>query len=39
MWLQVSPAEVMDMLNNLYHRFDGLCMSMPVYKVETIGGE
>ena len=26
------------MLNELYHRLDGLCLLMKVYKVETIGG-
>jgi len=34
---QVSPAVVMDMLNQLYHRFDTLTKTMQVYKVETIG--
>lgn len=34
---QVAPDAVMSMLNELYWRFDTLCLEMPVYKVETIG--
>jgi len=33
----VRPTQVMDMLNELFSRFDALCEKHNVYKVETIG--
>lgn len=33
----VRPTQVMDMLNDLFLRFDKLCDKHSVYKVETIG--
>lgn len=33
----VRPTQVMDMLNELFSRFDALCDKHSVYKVETIG--
>merc|ERR1711959_339908 len=34
---QVDPATVMAFLNDLFTRFDQLCESFAVYKVETVG--
>ncbi|PNH08427.1 Guanylate cyclase soluble subunit beta-2 [Tetrabaena socialis] len=33
----VPPSTVLDMLNALYTRFDGLTQGLPVYKVDTVG--
>lgn len=35
----VQPCAVLDMLNQLYSRFDALTLRLPVYKVDTVGGE
>jgi hypothetical protein len=35
---QAAPHHVMHMLNELYTKFDNLCMEMGVYKVETVVG-
>ena len=34
---EMSPLEVMDMLNDMYSKFDDLVIKHKVYKVETIG--
>lgn len=34
--LQVEPAAIMNMLNELYNRYDALCDAMPVYKVRMV---
>jgi hypothetical protein len=36
--VQAAPQQVMQMLNELYSRFDSLCLEMGVYKVETVVG-
>ena len=33
----IKPMRVMDMLQNLFNRYDALCEMHGVYKVETIG--
>ena len=34
---EMSPLEIMDMLNDMYSKFDDLVIKHKVYKVETIG--
>ena len=34
---EMSPLDVMDMLNDMYSKFDDLVLKHKVYKVETIG--
>jgi len=36
---EMTPIEVMNMLNELYSKFDALSKKHKVFKVETIGGE